>query len=57
MDVPETLFSLQFVDKCVIIGDHMQIPPFPIQNEILLEYDPYIDLNTRENCKEVCLKI
>ena len=48
MDVPETLFSLQFADKCVIIGDHMQIPPFPIQNEILLEYDPYIDLNTRE---------
>lgn len=48
MDVPETLFSLQFSDKCVIIGDHMQIPPFPIQNEVLLEYDPYIDLNTRE---------
>jgi len=48
MDVPETLFSLQFADKCVIIGDHMQIPPFPIQSEILLEYDPYIDLNTRE---------
>ena len=48
MDVPETLFSLQFSDKCVIIGDHMQIPPFPIQNEILLEYNPQIDLSTRE---------
>ena len=48
MDVPETLFSMQFSNKCVIIGDHMQIPPFPIQNEILLEYDPQISLYTRE---------
>ena len=48
MDVPETLFSMQFSDKCVIIGDHMQIPPFPIQNEVLLEYDPQISLYTRE---------
>lgn len=48
MDVPESLFSMQFSNKCVIIGDHMQIPPFPIQNEILLEYDPHISLNTSE---------
>jgi hypothetical protein len=52
MDIPETLFSMQFSDKCVIIGDHMQIPPFPIQNEILLEYDPKIDLNTREELQK-----
>ena len=48
MDVPETLFSLQFSDKCLIIGDHMQIPPFPIQNEVFLEYNPQIDLSTRD---------
>lgn len=48
MDIPETLFSLQFADRCVMIGDHLQIPPFPIQNEVLMEYDPYMDLQTRE---------
>ncbi|HZJ83158.1 MAG TPA: AAA domain-containing protein [Clostridia bacterium] len=52
MDMPETLFSLQFSDKCVIIGDHMQIPPFPIQNEILLDYNPDIDLGTREDLQK-----
>ncbi len=48
MDIPETLFSLGMSDKCVIIGDHLQIPPFPVQNEILLEYDPMIDVEKRE---------
>ena len=52
MDIPETLFSLQFADKAVIIGDHLQIPPFPIQNEVLLEYDPHIDLYTREELQK-----
>jgi len=52
MDIPETLFSLQFADKAVIIGDHLQIPPFPIQNEVLLEYNPYIDLHTREELQK-----
>jgi superfamily I DNA and/or RNA helicase len=30
MDIPESLFSLVMARKCVIIGDHLQIPPFPI---------------------------
>ena len=28
MDIPETLFALHFADRCVMIGDHLQIPPF-----------------------------
>ena len=48
MDIPETLFSLGMARKCIIIGDHLQIPPFPIQNEVLLEYDPDINLDKRE---------
>ncbi len=52
MDVPETLFSLGFADKAVIIGDHMQMPPFPIQNEVLLEYDPHIDLQASEELQK-----
>lgn len=48
MDIPETLFALHFADRCVMIGDHLQIPPFPIQNEVLMEYNPYMDLQTRE---------
>jgi hypothetical protein len=48
MDIPETLFSLGMAKKCIIIGDHLQIPPFPIQNEVLLEYDPDINLEKRE---------
>lgn len=52
MDIPETLFSMQFANKCVIIGDHMQIPPFPIQNEVLKEYDPNLDLYTREELQK-----
>jgi superfamily I DNA and/or RNA helicase len=52
MDVPETLFSLGFANKCVIIGDHMQIPPFPVQNEVLLEYDPRMDLYTSEELQK-----
>jgi len=52
MDIPETLFSLQFANRAVIIGDHLQIPPFPIQNEVLLEYDPHIDLYTREELQK-----
>lgn len=57
MDIPETLFSLQFADKAVIIGDHLQIPPFPIQNEVLLEYDPNIDLYTREELQKSLFEI
>ncbi|NMA95151.1 MAG: AAA family ATPase [Clostridiales bacterium] len=49
MNIPETLFALQFANRCVMIGDHLQIPPFPIQNEILMEYDPYMDIQTRED--------
>jgi hypothetical protein len=52
MEIPETLFSIGFADKCVIIGDHLQIPPFPIQNEVLLEYDPAMDLYTREELQK-----
>jgi len=48
MDIPESLFSLGMAGKCVIIGDHLQIPPFPIQNEVLLDYDPHIDIEKRE---------
>ncbi|NLY89423.1 MAG: AAA family ATPase [Firmicutes bacterium] len=39
MDIPETLFSLGFAKKCVMIGDHLQIPPYPIAQEILAEYN------------------
>lgn len=52
MDMPETLFALQFADRCVMIGDHLQIPPFPIQNEVLMEYNPYMDLQTREELQK-----
>jgi len=52
MDVPESLFSLTFADKCVIIGDHLQIPPFPIQNDILLEYNPNMGLQEREDLQK-----
>ncbi|NLX69595.1 MAG: AAA family ATPase [Clostridiales bacterium] len=52
MNIPETLFSLGFANKCVIIGDHLQIPPFPIPNEVLLEYDPLIDLYTSEELQK-----
>lgn len=48
MDIPESLFSLGMARKAVIIGDHLQIPPFPVQNEVLLEFDPAIDVETRE---------
>jgi hypothetical protein len=40
MDTTETLFSLGFAKKCVMIGDHLQIPPYPIAQEILAEYNP-----------------
>jgi hypothetical protein len=52
LDVPETLFALQFADKCVMIGDHLQIPPFPIQDEVLQEYDANLDLGTREELQQ-----
>ncbi len=52
MDIPETLFSLSFANKCVIIGDHLQLPPFPIPNEVLLEYNPSIDLYTSEELQK-----
>jgi hypothetical protein len=52
MDIPETLFSLGMADQCVIIGDHLQIPPYPIQNEVLLEYDPDINLDKREELQQ-----
>ena len=56
MDIPETLFSLSFANKCVIIGDHLQLPPFPIPNEVLLEYNPSIDLYTSEELQKSLLK-
>lgn len=52
LDLPETLFALQFAQKCVMIGDHLQIPPFPIQDEVLQEYDPNLDLGTREDLQQ-----
>ncbi len=52
MDIPETLFGLGFANKCVIIGDHLQLPPFPIPNEVLLEYNPSIDLYTSEELQK-----
>lgn len=52
MDIPETLFALHFADKCVMIGDHLQIPPFPTPTEVLLEYDPYMDITTREELQK-----
>ncbi len=52
MDIPETLFSLGMAKKCIIIGDHLQIPPFPIQNEVLLDYDPDINLDKREKLQQ-----
>lgn len=52
MDVPETLFSLGFGRNCVIIGDHEQIPPFPIEEDILLQYNPRIDLSTSEELQK-----
>lgn len=57
MNIPETLFALQFADKCVMIGDHLQIPPFPIQNEILMEYNPYMDLQTREDLQKSLFEV
>lgn len=48
MDIPETLFALGFAEKCVMIGDHLQIPPFPIPNEVLAEYNPQLSLADRE---------
>lgn len=52
LDVPETLFAMQFAKNCVMIGDHLQIPPFPIQDEVLLDYDANIDLGTREDLQQ-----
>jgi superfamily I DNA and/or RNA helicase len=52
LDLPETLFAMQFADNCVMIGDHLQIPPFPIQDEVLLEYDSNMDLGTREELQQ-----
>lgn len=52
LDVPETLFAMQFADNCIMIGDHLQIPPFPIQDEVLLEYDANMDLGTREELQQ-----
>jgi hypothetical protein len=52
LDMPETLFALQFAERCVMIGDHMQIPPFPVQDEVLQEYDPNLDLGTREDLQQ-----
>jgi superfamily I DNA and/or RNA helicase len=52
LDVAETLFSMQFANNCVMIGDHLQIPPFPIQDEVLLKYDPNIGLGTREELQQ-----
>lgn len=57
MNIPETLFALQFADRCVMIGDHLQIPPFPIQNEILMEYNPYMDLQTRDDLQRSLFEI
>lgn len=48
MDIPETLFSLSFTKKCVMIGDHLQIPPYPIAQEILAEYNPRLTLAEKE---------
>lgn len=48
MDTPETLFSLGFARKCVMIGDHLQIPPYPIAQEILAEYNPKLTPAERE---------
>lgn len=52
LDLPETLFAMQFAEKCVMIGDHLQIPPFPVQDEVLQEYDPNLDLGTREDLQQ-----
>lgn len=48
MDIPETLFSLGFAKKCIMIGDHLQIPPYPIAQEILTEYNPRLNPAERE---------
>lgn len=52
MDFPETLFSLDFADKCVMIGDHLQIPPYPIAQEILMEYNPHLSPDEREKLQQ-----
>jgi superfamily I DNA and/or RNA helicase len=52
LDVPETLFAMQFAKNCVMIGDHMQIPPFPIQEEVLVDYDANIDLRKKEELQQ-----
>jgi superfamily I DNA and/or RNA helicase len=52
LDVCETLFAMQFANNCVMIGDHMQIPPFPVQDEVLLEYDSNMDLRTKEELQQ-----
>lgn len=52
LDLPETLFAMQFAEKCVMIGDHLQIPPFPVQDEVLQEYDPNLSLGTREELQQ-----
>src|SRR5690554_2097858 len=52
MDFPETLFSLDFAKKCVMIGDHLQIPPYPIAQEILTEYNPRLTQAEREKLQQ-----